>query len=163
MTTITIQEYLKILNLDDNFLKSSKEGQKQALSVAWKKFVLAYHPDLNKDNSECEEIFKKGNEAREKILEYIENVTTQTRKEHNSSKSNGNYDEFDDAIKEFFKEFEEGQKRKKEAEKQKEKEILFKILGIIGIIAIIAISILGLPLTLLIVANFLIGKLKQIA
>jgi len=157
MKTITIDEYIKILGLNENFLKMSEDEQKQALAVAWKKFVLKNHPDVSK-NSECEEVFKQGNEAREKILEYIENRSFQGQNENNSNQSN--YDDFDEAIKEFFKEFDEEQKRKEEQQKQKEKEIIFKILGILAIIAIVAISILGLPLTLLLLANFLVGKLK---
>ena len=157
MKTITIDEYIKILGLNENFLKLSKEDeQKQALAVAWKKFVLKNHPDVNK-NSNAEKLFKEGYEAREKILEYIENRSFQGQNENNS---NSNDDEFDEAIKEFFREFDVQQKRKEEAQREKEKKIIIKILGILAIIAIVAISILGLPLTLLIVANFLVGKLK---
>lgn len=156
MKTISIDEYIKILGLNENFLKLSKDMQLKAVARAWKHFVLTNHPDVNK-NSNAEKLFKEGYEAREKILEYIENGSFQGQNKNNS---NSNDDEFDEAIKEFFREFDEQQKRKEEAEKQKEKEILFKILGILGIIAIVTIAILGLPLALLLLANFLVGKLK---
>lgn len=163
MKTLTIDEYIKILGLEGNFKKLSKEQQKQEVTKAFKKFALLHHPDLNKGNAKCEELFKQGNEAREELLKYIENDTLRAEKEYSSKQSSGKSnanDDFEEAVKEIFREFEEKEKREREEENRKTKEILFKILGILGVIAIVVIAVCGLPLALLIGANFLLGKIK---
>lgn len=163
MQALTIDESIKILGLKADFKKLQKEQQKQEVTKAFKKFALLHHPDLHKGDTKCEEIFKQGNEARVKILEYIENGSFRNEKEYTSNKSSdksNTNDDFEEAIKEIFKEFEEREKREREEESRKTKEILFKILGILGVIAIVVIAVCGLPLALLIGANFLLGKIK---
>lgn len=163
MQALTIDEYIKILGLNDNFKKMSAEQQKQEVARAFKKFAMLHHPDLHKGDTKCEEIFKAGNQARQKILAYIENGSSRNEKEYSSnqssSKSNTN-DDFEQAVKDIFREFEEKEKIKREEENRKTKEILFKILGILGVIAMVVIAVCGLPLALLIGANFLLGKIK---
>ncbi|WP_405308358.1 DnaJ domain-containing protein [Methanobrevibacter sp.] len=161
MQALTIDEYIKILGLKADFKKLQKEQQKQEVTKAFKKFALLHHPDLHKGDTKCEEIFKSGNEAREKILEYIENGSLRAEKEYSSKQSSSNTnDDFEQAVKDIFKDFEETEKRKREEENRKTKEILFKILGLLLLIALTLTAICGLPLALLIGANFLLGKIK---
>ena len=65
-----IDEYLKILEIRKDFRKLSTDAQEKVLAKAWKKFSKKWHPDINK-SPEAEEKFKLGNEANEKLKEYI--------------------------------------------------------------------------------------------
>lgn len=67
----SIDDDIKILNLEENFKNLSKEDQEKELAIAWRKFSLKWHPDRNK-SPEAEVIFKMGNNANDNIKEYIE-------------------------------------------------------------------------------------------
>lgn len=162
MTTISIDTYIKTLNLGDNFLKLSKDEQTKALRASWKKFVRDNHPDLH--GAEFTKKFQEGNKAYQELLTAIENgsikysSTFEKKKEYNSA--NTENDPFEEAIKEILKEFEEKEKRKEAERKAKLKECLYRGLCILGLLLFGAICILGLPLTLLLLANWFVGKLK---
>ena len=158
MKTISINEYLEVLGLSDNFLKLSKEQQKQDLASAWRKFVLENHPDKNKGNLKSEEIFKLGNEAREALTDYIENRTLEVETETSTSVD----DELNKALNEVFAEFDRQQRLKEEQENKEFKEAVLKTVGILVIIVIVAVQVLGIPLLFLfmIAFNFLVGAVK---
>ena len=165
MTTISIDTYIKILNLGDNFKKLAKNEQIEALRTSWKKFVRDNHPDLH--GAEFTKKFQEGNKAYQELLTAIENgsikYSNENKKEYKqeyNSSDNIRDDEFDEAIREIFREFEEKEKRKEAERKAKLKECLYRGLCILGLLLFGAICILGLPLTLLLLANWFVGKLK---
>lgn len=162
-----IDEYIKILGLPKNFKELPQAEQLVILNKAWKIYVVKNHPDVNKAK-DSEENFKKANEAHEKLLELIKNGSIKyyesAKKEYKQGQSSNNTntgDPLDDAINSYFEELREKERREEEARKRKFREYLKKTASLLIILFLIAVAILGLPLTLILIGNWLVGKAKR--
>ena len=165
-----INEYIKILNLPKNFKELSQAEQLTTLNKAWRIYVVHNHPDVNK-TKDSEEKFKRANEAHEKLLELVKNGSIKyyesNKKEYKQGYSSNNTnntntgDPLDDAINSYFEELRERERRKEEARKRKEKELLQRVVSLLLCLFVGCVCLLGMPFTLLFLANFLVGKAKR--
>ncbi len=84
--------YIKILNLGENFRNLSQEEQVRALAKAWRKFSLKWHPDRNK-SPEAEKMFKIGNNANDMLKEYIKSGYFSSEEDENETVNNYSTDD----------------------------------------------------------------------